>query len=238
MSVADPEMELEQSGLLKKSEFTIIAGAALVVTGLVCFFFFQYTDSPKKDLEPAPKVDLALEQRIVALEDALVKLKLNNGSGPSGGDVSKALAPMKHKVARVEAAVMLKCDSLADRMARIEKKLDALGQVASRKKADARVVVEKLDVKGASSKKGVPSKKIEFKAPSQGTQSKDRVAKAAAPVKKPLVPKRKPVLHTVQKGETLWRISKKYKVSVARLRTLNSLSANDSIHVGTRLIIR
>ncbi|MCG8530896.1 MAG: LysM peptidoglycan-binding domain-containing protein [Desulfovibrionales bacterium] len=215
----EPEMELEQTSLLKKSEFTIIAGAALVVTALVCFFFFQYSDSPKEPVS-APRVDMALEKRLSVLEEALVKLKLDEQ--PPMGDVSKVIAPVKHKVARVEAAVMLKYDSLAERLARIEEKLDALQRKSVSNQA-----------KGGSG----PVKKLGGVS-SGGTQTKKSLAPVAAPVKKPVVPKRKPVLHTVKKGETLWRISKQYKVSVARLRTLNSLGPNDSIHVGTHLIIR
>jgi LysM repeat protein len=43
--------------------------------------------------------------------------------------------------------------------------------------------------------------------------------------------------HTVQKGETLAKISKKYGVSVKELRKLNNLSESQGIHPGQKLLI-
>jgi LysM repeat protein len=43
--------------------------------------------------------------------------------------------------------------------------------------------------------------------------------------------------HTVQKGETLYRISKKYKISVEELRKLNNLSADQPIRTGQKLLV-
>lgn len=47
----------------------------------------------------------------------------------------------------------------------------------------------------------------------------------------------KAIIHTIQKGETLWSISKKYGVSVDRIREQNSLQ-NDVLSVGKTLYIR
>ena len=43
--------------------------------------------------------------------------------------------------------------------------------------------------------------------------------------------------HTVKSGETLYRISKNYNISVNKLKTLNDLTSN-SISVGQRLIVK
>ena len=43
--------------------------------------------------------------------------------------------------------------------------------------------------------------------------------------------------HTVQKGETLYRISKQYGISVEELRKLNNLSEDQSIYSGQKLRI-
>jgi LysM repeat protein len=43
--------------------------------------------------------------------------------------------------------------------------------------------------------------------------------------------------HTVQKGETLYQISKKYKRSVEELRKLNNLSADKPLRIGQKLLI-
>lgn len=46
-----------------------------------------------------------------------------------------------------------------------------------------------------------------------------------------------PVTHTVQQGETLWRIAQQYDVSVEQLRRLNDLEGN-MIKTGQRLVVR
>jgi LysM repeat protein len=43
--------------------------------------------------------------------------------------------------------------------------------------------------------------------------------------------------HTVQKGETLYRISKKYRISVGELRKLNKLSADQPLLTGQKLLV-
>ncbi len=43
--------------------------------------------------------------------------------------------------------------------------------------------------------------------------------------------------HTVQKGETLYGISKKYGISVEELRKLNNLSKDPSLHTGQKLLV-
>ena len=43
--------------------------------------------------------------------------------------------------------------------------------------------------------------------------------------------------HTVQKGETLYRISKKYGITVTELRKLNDLSESQSVRTGQKLLI-
>jgi LysM repeat protein len=43
--------------------------------------------------------------------------------------------------------------------------------------------------------------------------------------------------HTVQKGDTLYGISKKYGISVGELRKLNNLSADQSLRTGQKLMV-
>ncbi len=54
---------------------------------------------------------------------------------------------------------------------------------------------------------------------------------------KPLSQNNKIVYHTVQKGETLFRIHKKYKVSLADLRKWNQLK-NDRLQTGQKIIVK
>ena len=60
-------------------------------------------------------------------------------------------------------------------------------------------------------------------------------AKPSAP-SKPAVSTEKQY-HTVQKGETLYRISKKYGISVEELRKLNNLSADQPLRTGQKLLV-
>ncbi len=50
-------------------------------------------------------------------------------------------------------------------------------------------------------------------------------------------PSTTPVLHTVVPGDTLWQISRKYKISVEQIKSLNQLQA-DSIQVGQKLRVK
>jgi len=63
----------------------------------------------------------------------------------------------------------------------------------------------------------------------------DSKAKPSAP-SKPAVSTEKQY-HTVQKGETLYWISKKYGVSVEELRKLNNLSADQRLRTGQKLLV-
>lgn len=44
--------------------------------------------------------------------------------------------------------------------------------------------------------------------------------------------------HTVQYGETLWRISRYYETTVARLQAINGLGSSTRIYVGQRLCVK
>jgi LysM repeat protein len=60
-------------------------------------------------------------------------------------------------------------------------------------------------------------------------------AKPSAPSKLAASTKRQ--VHTVQKGESLQTISKKYGVPVEQLRKLNNLPAGQPLHAGQKLIV-
>ncbi|MBU1344264.1 MAG: LysM peptidoglycan-binding domain-containing protein, partial [Proteobacteria bacterium] len=66
------------------------------------------------------------------------------------------------------------------------------------------------------------------------------------PASKPVTPEKKAIkkekkasmFHTVQKGETLYSISKKYNTSISALRKLNNLSTDAKIYPGNNILIR
>ena len=45
------------------------------------------------------------------------------------------------------------------------------------------------------------------------------------------------VIHTVQKGDTLWAISRKYGITVKDLCQVNNIKENGILSIGTRLIV-
>ena len=50
--------------------------------------------------------------------------------------------------------------------------------------------------------------------------------------------KKESIFHTVQKGETLFSISKKYNTSVEALKKLNNLPANAAIFPGNNILVK
>lgn len=46
------------------------------------------------------------------------------------------------------------------------------------------------------------------------------------------------IVHHVQRGDTLWDLSRRYRTTVARLRELNGLHASQDLHVGQDLVVR
>ena len=60
-------------------------------------------------------------------------------------------------------------------------------------------------------------------------------AKPSVPLKPAVSTKKQ--YHTVQKGETLYWISKKYRISVEELQKLNNLSADQPLRIGQKLLV-
>ena len=51
------------------------------------------------------------------------------------------------------------------------------------------------------------------------------------------VPERKDIVYYVQKGDTLWRISQQYEVSLKSITSTNGISENSKLSVGQKLVI-
>ncbi len=215
------------NSLLKRNEFAMILGAALVITILAFFWFFK-GPSGKKDPDSqafsedkAAQVDApGFESRISALEVSLAKLMSSSGQDASLIS-SKAVMDLDDRVTRLETAVNLKLDTLIERMGKLEARLNrqkAVAQISAAKVTPA--VKPKAEAKPAAP---VPEK----------------VAVKTVKPKKVTTPKKKPSqFHTVQKGETLYSISRKYKISVGALRKLNNLTLDDKIYPGNNLLVR
>ena len=66
----------------------------------------------------------------------------------------------------------------------------------------------------------------------------DSVQKVAAPEQAPAAKKEiKAKMHTVKQGDTLYRISRRYQLSVDQLREYNKLGAKSAIYPGQQLYV-
>lgn len=216
------------TSLLKKNEFTMILIAALAVTALVFFFFFtgSSTQESNKSGTVSTKgqgpVTQGFEDRISALEIALAKIASASGQDETQV-VSGAVSDLNERMTRVESAVNLKLDTLIERVDKLESRLNKLAVVAS-------TPPPKPIVK--------PTPKVKKPAPVSTPKKTAQVAKKKVEQPKVKKPKKTSQFHTVQKGETLWSISQKYKTSVAAIRKLNNLTPEDKIYPGTNLLVR
>ena len=233
---------LLESSLLKKNEFALILFGALLLTLILFFIFFRSPDL-KSDAgsEPdsgqiangrsqttgetiagtAPNDGQSpsfadLENRIIKLEQAIARITASLGD--ETGDVQDRPAgsdPVRERVSRLETAFGVKFDSLTERMDSLEKHIAALNQVT----------------REAASRNTRPPKKVTL---SQTTGAGEKI-----PVKKSVKNQTKAAMfHTVKKGETLYSIGRKYKISIAQLRKMNNLSADAKIYPGNNLLIR
>ena len=193
------------TSLLKKNELSAIFLVAGVITLIVFFVFFKFTGEKSEDPAVAAASVQSIEERMVALE------KLVNLQNPQ----SATHAPLDSytaRVERVEAALSVKFDLVANRLASLEKGLSGIEKKVNKRlerSTQAKPPVKKVV------KKPAPVKK----APAKGT------TKAA-------------VLHTVKKGDTLYSISRRYKTSVKNLKALNKLAAKAEIFPGDKLVVR
>jgi LysM repeat protein len=87
----------------------------------------------------------------------------------------------------------------------------------------------------------IPATSQKVKREEEEAATKPAKQAAAAPAKEPEVPaavsSKEAITHTVQKGESLYRISKTYKIPVDKLMALNHITNAGAIKVGQVLIV-
>ena len=213
--------------LLKKNEFTMILLAALMVTVLVFFFFFKGAPTQQNSeqrtvlAQGENQTTPGFEDRISALEVSLAKIASSSGQNENQSS-ARVVSDFNDRITRIETAVNLKLDTLIERQDKFEGRLNKLAVVVSTPPPQS-VVKPKPKVK-----------KSAVSAPTPVPEKKVRVVK-----KKAEKPKKKiGQFHTVQKGETLWSLSQKYKINVAAIRKLNNLTPKDKIYPGSNLLVR
>jgi len=201
------------TALFKKNDTTLIIAGALVVTLVVFFVFFFGSSKSGTETEAPPPEDTriqALETRLTGLEQSLAALESKIPAAPRT-NVNTELAEIRKQMATLESGFLLRLESLERRTGRLEETPAAPSPLAEDSTAP-KVVTASPDI-----------------------QEKKALGKPPAPDK---AADTDPLFHTVQKGETLWRISQKYGVTVDRLRQLNNLAPDADIYSGTKIRVR
>lgn len=84
----------------------------------------------------------------------------------------------------------------------------------------------------------------DLRLPSGNTELPEKVARAAARVDRRSAGNRdsrrnarRPNIHVVRRGDTLWAVARRHKMNVSTLMRLNGISPGQSLHAGDRLVI-
>ncbi len=209
----------------------ILLGASLVT--LIVFFVFFSPSVKESGSKSVNNINIrSLEKRIADLEAILrnsEKKGANLASSGSSGKTATAnpsIESYKARVERVEAALSVKFNTLSQRLDTVTKKLSVLS-----KKINQQVHLSK---KRKWAVKQYKNKKIQSKT----VKNKRPIHKKYKTVKKTKFNKKKSIFHVVKKGETLYAISRKYKISVNRLRALNKLTKKSAIYPGEMLLVK
>jgi LysM repeat protein len=195
-----------KTALFKMNDTTLIIAGAFIVTLVVFFLFLFGSSGSKTDTVASPPDDTrlqAVETRLADLEESLAAMESRLTSTP-GTNVNTQLAEMRKQISTLESGILVRMESLARRMGRLEETPAAAEQPVQ---DSPRIVTVNPDIQEKPS------------APAQTAETAQR-------------------FHTVEKGETLWRISQKYDTTVDRLRQLNNLAPDADIYPGTKIRVR
>ncbi|MEA2061216.1 MAG: LysM peptidoglycan-binding domain-containing protein [Thermodesulfobacteriota bacterium] len=200
--------------LLNKNDLSLVFLGAGVLTIVVFFVFFSNCGDKDRDAPVNTQQTSALENRIAKLEEILDNKGLEPEEMPGTENSHSLLASCNARLERVEAALSLKYGTITERMDNMEAKVSDLIERMD-------TMAGKIDSAAALSVK--KTEKAE-KSRSQTFQEKKKSPKQ--------------VLYTVKKGDTLYSISRKFKISLDRLRKMNKLTKTSKIYPGDNLVVR
>ncbi len=223
----------KKNTLLFKNELLLILFGAGLVTLIVFFIFFNPSIDKTPKLSQKNTDIKKLEQRISNIEK-LINQKTgaeavkpsspesygNNGTNPS-------LKSYEDRVERVEAALSMKFDTLTKRLDSLSKRLSILSKKVNRQYHYSRIKKTSSTKLNSSKTKKITHKKYRDTRKHHKTRNN-----------KTTIHKKSSIFHVVKKGETLYRISRKYKISVSKLRALNKLTKKSVIYPGEMLIVK
>jgi LysM repeat protein len=150
----------------------------------------------------------------------VVLLFIGGREGPSE-DLSLIQARLTRMEARIKAAM-----AMENRIQQFEEKEKEVRQSLLKTDLSIRTI------------KGDLNQLIEaFEAFQKRTPPVPKKVEAPKPVKESSIAEPEQGYHLVSRGETLYRISKKYGISVDDLRRLNNMDPNATIHPGQKLLV-
>jgi len=207
---------------LQRYEIIIMLLGAGIISLLIFFVFLKPSGesnifNSKKNDEPVTIKEF--QSQIDRLSSMVEKAALKEGEKPNDTADKKTQKENKpdpdyadhaKRIERIEASLSIKYETLASRISRLEKSIDNLSN--------------KLDKYQTSSANIV-------KTPSIKTSKKKETQKTASI-------KKESIFHTVEKGDTLYSLSKKYDTSVKELEKINHLPKDANIYPGDNLLIK
>lgn len=200
----------------------LLIGASLIVL-IIIFFLFV----PRNGEDEVGRKLAFLEKRLAPIEEKLAKIP---GAGDAAARIEKQAAACDRAVDRVEsveASLIMRIDRIAQDVEKIKKDVVHIDRRAAEStKAAIPAAVE-------TERKAVVTPKAVSAAAVPAGKKADETAKAGAAAGV----KGKPAYHEVRAGETLFRISRQYNMTVDALRRLNKLTEKDVITPGQKLVV-
>lgn len=151
----------------------------------------------------------------------IIALALFVGTGSSG----KSVATTQARVKALEEK-MMHFSAIEANIATAQQQEEALQRSVSRLQNSVTELKESLDH---------VNREVALLMQRMGTTP--RTARSSTSTRRERISKARPRYHVVRKGESLYRIAKKYGVSVRELYRLNHLSPKSTIHPGQRLMV-
>lgn len=244
-----PFTKKKSGGIFERTETPyIVMGGVLLV--LIVFFIFFIPATQKNNLEELKSIEArlsAIEQRMGQLE----KIKKQTGNVKVQGQGS-TINPLEYE----QLVNWIK--SNGDIISKIITKIDVIQQDIAGLNKKGKTVVTKPKPKLQPQAKIVSKPKPQVKAVSKSKvkpeptpplkpEPKPQVKPEAKPKSQVKIAPQKPkavaetikmTYHNVKKGETLYRISRKYGTSVKKIQELNNMKNSLLIHPGQELVVR
>ncbi|OGR46577.1 MAG: hypothetical protein A3J80_12025 [Desulfobacula sp. RIFOXYB2_FULL_45_6] len=209
LEITENEKKIDMS-LLKKNEFAMILIGALLLTLIVFFFFFRTSDPVSQPVSPADQIG-SLPPEIENRMEKLEQALLDQEKS----DSSESGGKNKEKMG---------IHPLDERVSRLETAFS--------------VKMESMIERMGKIEKQIAQLALKQDATPNAAEAKPEPAAAASEKKIVKKEKKESIFHTVQKGETLFSISKKYNTSVEALKKLNNLPANAAIFPGNNILVK